>query len=326
MRSSKSIFCVVLGIVFLAVSCSKEEVESTYHFSSDRVGVCSWSWKSDMSTILDAMNEMGITGMQLATTPWVAGNLSDAQKEIFGHEESAEVLARIQRLSASGEINIMSTMICFPHEDYSSLETIRKTSGFMFTEDDLGHSAQEEWETNISLVGKAARLTAALGVRYLSTEVGFVNKDWDLALDRVKAACDSCTSVGVIFLIESGQESGAEMKQFLEDLEKKYPGTKIGINFDPANHILYDTDTPSNAFDILFPWICQVHVKDCVLDASKRQGWSEDVVWGSGDVSTKFDFLQYVYDSGYKANLLVEHEWGANRVADIEVALRALLK
>jgi len=189
MKSINSVFCIItLGIVFLAVSCGKEEVDNTYHFSSDRVGVCSWSWKSDMSTILDAMNETGITGMQLATTPWLAGNLSDAQKEIFGHEESAEVLARIQRLSASGDINIMSTMICFPHEDYSSLETIRKTSGFMFTEDDLGHNAQEEWETNISLVGKAARLTSKLGVLYLSTEVGFVNKDWDLALERVKAA------------------------------------------------------------------------------------------------------------------------------------------
>ena len=90
--------------------------------------------------------------------------------------------------------------------------------------------------------------------------------------------------------------------------------------------ILYDTDTPNNAFDILQPWIKQVHVKDCLLDASRRKSWSEDIVWGTGDVSGKFDFLQHVYDSGYKGNLLVEHESGDNRVADIEVALKALLK
>ncbi|MBQ0077870.1 MAG: sugar phosphate isomerase/epimerase, partial [Bacteroidales bacterium] len=195
----------------------------------------------------------------------------------------------------------------------------------MFTEDGLGHSADEEWATNRVLVSKAAELASELGAPYLSTEVGFVNKDWNLALERVKAACDMCSAEGVTFLIESGQESGAEMKKFLEDLEKKYPGIKIGVNFDPANHILYDTDTPDNAFDILRPWIKQVHVKDCLLDASRRNSWSEDIVWGTGDVSGKFDFLQHVYDSGYKGNLLVEHESGDNRVADIEVALKALL-
>jgi len=307
--------------LFMCVSCG----EKTYHFQSSRIGVCSWSWKSDMNTILDAMGKMGITGMQLATTPWIAGDLSDAQKEIFGYEESSEVLDRIRSLAASGELNIMSSMICFPHEDYTSLETIYNTSGFLFTEDKYGHSAQNEWRVNSDLVKKAAELTASLNVLYLSTEVGFVKKDWNLALERVKYACDVCSAVGVTFLIESGQESGDEMKNFLEDLTSKYPGTRIGVNFDPANHILYDTDTPNNAFDILFDWICQVHIKDCLCDPSKRAGWSEDIVWGTGDVSRTFNFLQHVYDSGYKGNLLVEHEWGDDRVIDIETALKALM-
>lgn len=325
MKTFNRIFFFI-GIAALLVSCSKDEYENTYHFSSDRIGVCSWSWKSDMNTILNAMETMGITGIQLATTPWVAGDLSNAQKEIFGYEESSDVLDRIKQLSKTGKLNIMSAMICFPHEDYTSLQTIWNTSGFMFTEDGLGHSADEEWMTNRSLVSAAAKLASELNIPYLSTEVGFVNKDWNLALERVKDACDICSTEGVTFLIESGQESGTEMKKFLEDLEKKYPETKIGVNFDPANHILYDTDTPNNAFDILQPWIKQVHVKDCLLDASRRKSWSEDIVWGTGDVSGKFDFLQHVYDSGYKGNLLVEHESGDNRVADIEVALKALLK
>lgn len=322
----KRYFWIIISFAFLFCACSKDEPENNYHFSSDRIGVCSWSWKSDMNTILDAMDEMGITGIQLATTPWVAGDLSDAQKEIFGYDESSDVLDRIRSLSAARKINIMSAMICFPHEDYTSLETIYNTSGFLFTTDNDGHTAADEWETNSRLVKEAAELTGSLGVPYLSTEVGFVKKDWDLALDRVKYACDICTAEGVTFLIESGQESGEEMKKFIEDLTAKYPGTEIGINFDPANHILYDTDTPNHAFDILLPWIKQVHVKDCLLDASERSGWSEDIVWGTGDVSNTFNFLQHVYDSGYKGNLLVEHEWGDNRVADIEVALKALLK
>lgn len=326
----KRFFLIFFAVLFTVsfASCSKDEADDStlkYSFAPERIGVCSWSWKTDMTTILQNMKEMNIKGIQLATTPWVAGNLSDAQKEIFGNDESQEVLDEIKRLSASGEINIMSTMICFPHEDYSTMSTIENTSGFLFTEDNSGHNADEEWKTNFKLLEEAAKLTSELGVKYLSTEVGFVKKDWNLALERVREACDICSKYGVLFLIESGQESGTDMKLFLEDLENKYPGTKIGVNFDPANHLLYGTDTPDNAFDIIQPWIKQVHVKDAVTDPGKRAFWSEDIVWGTGDVSTKYEFLQHVYNKGYTGNLLVEHECGNNRAADIKVALRALL-
>lgn len=326
MRKKSILLFLTAALTLLCNSCNdKNENYNDGVFSKDQIGVCSWSWKSDMNSILDAMNEMDISGMQLATTPWVAGDLSDAQKEIFGYEESEEVLNRIRSLSASGKINIMSTMICFPHEDYTSMETIYNTSGFLFTEDSYGHDADEEWETNSELLKKAAQLTASLGVRYLSTEVGFVKKNWNLALERVKYACDVCSDEGVVFLIESGQESGEDMVKFLEDLKAAYPGTEIGVNFDPANHILYGTDTPTNAYNTLLPWIRQIHIKDAVLDESLRKSWSEDVVWGNGDVSTTFNFLHTIYHSGYTGNLVVEHESGDNRIADIEVALKALL-
>ncbi len=320
------VFCVLFAINF--ISCSDDYNEGkiiNHQFSNERIGVCSWSWKTDMSTILKNMQEMNIQGIQLATTPWVAGNLSDAQKEIFGNNESESVLEDIKRLSKEGKINIMSCMVCFPHEDYSSIETIHKTSGFLFTEDAQGHTAEEEWATNSEIVRKAAVLTKELGVKYLSTEVGFVKKDWELALERVKYACDVCTENGVTFLIESGQESGEEMKKFIQDLESKHPGTQIGVNFDPANHILYGTDTPNHAFDILRPWVKQVHVKDANLDESTRKAWCEDILWGTGDVKKTFNFLNHLYVVGYKGNLLVEHEWGDNRVSDIKVALKDLL-
>ncbi len=53
---------------------------------------------------------------------------------------------------------------------------------------------------------------------------------------------------------------------------------------------------------------------------NKKEGLPE-----AGDVSGKYNFLKHVYESGYKGNLLVEHEWGDDRVGDIKVALRALL-
>ena len=115
------------------------------------------------------------------------------------------------------------------------------------------------------------------------------------------------------------------MVQFIGDLQKKYPGIEIGVNFDPANHLLYGTDTPQHVFNLMLPWIKQVHVKDALEDGNSRAFWSEDILWGTGDVSRKYDFLNFVHNSSYKGNLLVEHESGENRAADIKVALRALL-
>ena len=36
----------------------------------------------------------------------------------------------------------------------------------------------------------------------------------------------------------------------------------MGVNFDPANMLLYDKGDPIEALRLLGPWVRQVHIKD----------------------------------------------------------------
>ena len=62
---------------------------------------------------------------------------------------------------------ITSTMIDFPQEDYSTLDTIKVTGGVV---------PDEAWEQNRKLFLGAAQATAKLGVKFLSMHAGFIDE------------------------------------------------------------------------------------------------------------------------------------------------------
>ena len=78
---------------------------------------------------------------------------------------------------------------------------------------------------------------------------------------------------------ETGQESAATLLEVLHEIG--HPG--IGVNFDPANMILYGMGDPVEAVDVLKDHIFQIHIKDAV--ASKVPGeWGAEMAAGSGEV------------------------------------------
>jgi sugar phosphate isomerase/epimerase len=101
---------------------------------------------------------------------------------------------------------------------------------------------------------------------------------------------------------------------------KEVPG--IGINFDPANMILYGKGDPIAALDYLMPWIDQIHVKDANL-AAKTGEWGVEVPWGEGQVGGK-KFLAALLKKGYKGNFVIEREAGDRRAVDIALAIDRL--
>ena len=139
-------------------------------------------------------------------------------------------------------------------EDYSSLETIRKTGGIV---------PDEHWEANKKIVTAGARLTQQLGCRYMSLHGGFLDESDPKAfakyVERIEWIRDEAKKYGVTVLLESGQETAEDLARFLE----KVPG--VYVNFDPANMILYGKGEPREAVKLLAPWIRQVHVKDALF-------------------------------------------------------------
>ena len=260
------------------------------------VGVCSWSLQSDVGGVAEAMSKLGIEHVHLAVGPALK---TDGDK----------YLEEISRKNWT----ISNTMIGFPQEDYSTLESIKKTGGIV---------PDECWEENHRLFGGAVEVTAKLGVKYLSLHAGFID-DSDTAgakkfFDRIKCLADLACEKQIELLLETGQETAVELKEFLEELN--HPA--VGVNFDPANMILYDKGNPIEAVKVLGPWIKHIHIKDAIR--TKETGtWGAEVVWGQGDVDTEL-FLKTLKDIGFGGVLAIEREAGDDRFGDIKTAVQIL--
>ena len=278
----------------------------------DRIGVCSWSWKVPMREVAVQMDKANVKGIHLSLRPFIA---PDGR---HGVGESAETWQFVKDKVAKGEWNVMSTMVGMMGENYKTLETIRKTGGIV---------PDATWEQNKKIVTRGAQLTKELGCTYMSTHAGFLDesdpKAYKTYVERVSWMRDECRKYGVMLILESGQETAEDLAKFMADPAIKANGG-VGINFDPANMILYDKGRPRQALRTLYPWIRQIHVKDACK--TKVPGtWGSEVPWGEGEVGGKA-FLADLVTLGYTGNYVVEREGGKERPRDIALAIDRLTK
>jgi sugar phosphate isomerase/epimerase len=90
---------------------------------------------------------------------------------------------------------------------------------------------------------------------------------------------DLFAEFGLDLGLETGQETAEALSEFLETLERP----NVGVNFDPANMILYDKGDPIEALRTLGPWLKQCHIKDA--NRTRKTGtWGDEVAVGSGEV------------------------------------------
>jgi len=271
----------------------------------ERVGVCSWSFQKPLRQVAAEMDKAGVKGIHLALGPFIA---PDGR---HGAAETPETWAFVKDKVARGEWVVMATMVGTVGEDYSTLETIRKTGGIV---------PDAHWPANQRIVEEGARLTAELGCRYMSLHAGFLDERDAAAYakyrERVLWMRDAAAKRGVELILESGQETAADLARFMRDV----PG--VGINFDPANMILYGKGNPTEAVVTLAPWIRQVHVKDAIY--TKTPGtWGTEVPWGAGAVDVRA-FVAKLDELGYRGNFVIEREGGSSRTADILSAVKNL--
>ena len=272
---------------------------------AERIGVCSWSYQRPLREVADEMAKIGVKGIDLALTPFVA---PDGR---HGVEEGEEALAFAKAQFASGAWRLFATMISFPQEDYSTLETIRKTGGVV--PDDC-------WPRNREIAAAAAELSGTLGAPYMLFHAGFLDESNPAAyaayVERVSFVRDACAKAGVQLILESGQETAEDLARFLRDVPGLY------VNFDPANMILYGKGRPMEALETLVPWIRKIHVKDA--DATAVPGtWGTERPWGEGQVGGAA-FIDALDGLGFTGNMTIEREGGDDRVGDIARAAARL--
>src|SRR4051794_36035300 len=265
------------------------------------IGVCSWSLHPrDTTELISRVKLCGLEHIQLALGP-----LLDKDDAARG--------ADLEQIKASG-LKLTATMIGFSGEDYTSIAIIRRTGGFV--PDDL-------WTARRDLALRAGALSAELGVKNLTTHIGFVPPSSDPAyavmVDRVSNVATSMARDGVNLLIETGQEEASELLQFLNDLNCR----NVGVNYDPANMILYGAGDPIEAIKILNRHIQHAHVKDACPSQQPRMQWGKEVAFGTGEVDPLM-FLDALDDIDYDGPLCIEREAGSDRIAAVRGAVDAL--
>jgi len=264
---------------------------------ASRLAVCSWSLQpisaDDCFTKLAAT---GLTRTQIALDP-IRENAKGAWADFAG-------------LCAKRGVTCVSGMIGTVGEDYTTLESIRRTGGVV---------PDATWPETWKNIQADADLAQRMGLTLVTFHAGFLphqesDPSFAKLLARLRQIADLFAAKKIEIGLETGQEVAGTMAAFLKTLDRP----NVGVNFDPANMILYDKGDPVAALRTLGPWIRQCHLKDAVR--TKTPGtWGEEVRLGTGQVDWKA-FFSALDAAGFKGNLCIEREAGGQRAADIRAA------
>jgi L-ribulose-5-phosphate 3-epimerase len=271
------------------------------HLKGHDIAVCSWSLQpTGMEDLLARVKDLGLEHMQLALGALV-------------QLEPAARRQELKRLRESG-IKLTGGMMSFAGEDYSSIERIRQTGGFV---------PDGDWPLRKRLTLEAAALSGEIGFTTITTHIGFVPLSSDARhatiVARVRELAGGLARHGVTLLMETGQEPAAELLHFLNEIA----APNVHVNFDPANMILYGAGDPMEAIRTLGAHIRHVHVKDATPSDNPGIAWGEEVPFGAGRVGPR-RFLDALHQIQYAGPLAIEREAGNTRMADVRQAIQAL--
>jgi sugar phosphate isomerase/epimerase len=264
--------------------------------TQERLAVCSWSLlPSSPEDLIQKLRATGIMRVQL---------------ELDYLRDFPKVWGDTEKLFRENGVTIVSGMVRCIGEDYSTFESIRLTGGI---------APDATWDQNLKNISAAAVIAKKMGLKLVTFHAGFLPPDeshptFKKMLERLDIVADIFMVQNILLGLETGQETAQELAKLL--LRLNHPN--IGVNFDPANMILYDKGDPVKALHVLAPWIRQVHIKD-----AKRTKvpftWGEEVPVGSGEVDWRGFFSTFKHVI-FNVNLVIEREYGNNRVGDIRKA------
>ncbi len=261
------------------------------------IGVCSWSLSpSNVQDLVRDVKAIGADGVQLALGPLVNGEWP-----------VTETLAALR----DAGITVHSGMMAFNGEDYTTLETVQHTGGVRL---------DSTWDENLKFAHDIAVMCRAEGIGLVSFHAGFIPHDANdpvraLMMERLRAVLDVFARQAIRLAFETGQETADTLLEVLDELAMP----NVGVNFDPANMILYGMGDPVEALRKLAPHVWQIHIKDATHTAVPGT-WGAEVVVGTGDVDWDA-FFGVIQERRLGVDLMIEREAGDSRVEDMKSAL-----
>lgn len=262
-----------------------------------RLAVCSWSLQpTSAEDLLTKLAATGLNRVQIALDP-IRENAKGGWSDFAG-------------LAARRGVTCVSGMLGTVGEDYTTLESIRRTGGVV---------PDATWPQTWRNIQADAGVAQRLGLKLVSFHAGFLPHEendptFAKLQGRLRQIADFFAERKMNVAFETGQEEAATLAAFLAKLDRG----NVGVNFDPANMILYDKGDPVAALRTLGPWLRQCHLKDAVKTTTPGT-WGEEVPLGKGQVDWK-SFFATLDSVGFKGSVCIEREAGNQRVADIRSA------
>lgn len=236
----------------------------------------------------------------------------DGQLGIPGDIPLAGLAATWKKALSDAGFVLHTVFLAYEGESYADLETVQRTVGFV---PQATRSARE------ARTHAVIDLAEELGVPGIATHIGFVPEDladpaYSAVLEMVRRIADHAHPM--TFALETGQETADALLTFLKTADRP----NLGINFDPANMILYGTGEPIPALEILAPRLLSVHAKDGRWPEGPGKLGRETPL-GDGDVPFRA-FLARLQEVGYRKPVFIEREASdqAARLRDIARAVR----
>ena len=263
-----------------------------------QLGVCSWSLQpASPSELVAGLEAAGVHACQLALDPLLSGEHG---------------IGEMRRALEGAGVTVLSGMMGTIGEDYSTLESIARTGGLR---------PDEHWPANLAAAGQIASLSGELGLTLVTMHAGFLphaagDAERGVLLERLRQVARLFARNGVRLGLETGQESAETLLGVLGELGED----NVGVNFDPANMLLYGMGEPVAALRALAPHVLQIHVKDATPTEQPGE-WGTEVPAGEGAVDWAA-FFDVVRDQSLGVDLVIEREAGERRVADIATAAR----
>jgi L-ribulose-5-phosphate 3-epimerase len=248
------------------------------------IGIVFWGGR-DPVELLREVKSLGVSAGQLV----VPGDMP-----LDGAEESWKKALRDE------DFTLVTVFCAYTGESYADIPTVERTVGFI----PPGTRAEREQRTK-----DASHFAAALGVKSIACHIGVVPEDTNdpqyvAVREVVRGICDHAAKHGQTFALETGQERAEVLLEFLRDVDRK----NLGINFDPANLIMYGSGDPIQAVDVLHEHLISVHCKDGVWPPKgQADALGSERPLGEGEVGMD-KFIAKLKQVGYKATLNIERE------------------
>ncbi|MFO7693741.1 MAG: sugar phosphate isomerase/epimerase family protein [Vicinamibacterales bacterium] len=239
--------------------------------------------QADPLPALQAVKSLGLDTIQVSKLP-----------DRFYTPEGAAEFAGMLR---STGIHADSVVAVFAGESYADRETVVRTVGFRPL-----HLIKERLE----YLRKCVDFADAIGAKIVTFHMGFLPED--PASEAYRAMLAAVTDIAgyaakkkVTISLETGQETGQQLAAFLDRITV----ARVGVNFDPANLVIYGVDSPSQALKHVVARVTSVHVKDALLpETPGAMGREVRPGEGRAELTECFRMLRA---SGFTGALIIEN-------------------